>query len=215
LKPEGGQHGGASAGLILAAGGSSRMGTPKQLLAVRGRPLLEQVVAQAGASRLDEVVVVLGGSAERISAEVEMGRARVVVNPDHASGMASSLRVGLAALGPEIERAVVILGDQPDVSAAVLDELLDLQTAEQLPAAALSFGGLLHPPVVLDRRLWPELSSLEGDVGCRALIRSRPELVAALPVSEDSRHPVDIDTPEDYQRLLAEAAPDSGSTRPS
>jgi CTP:molybdopterin cytidylyltransferase MocA len=209
LKPEGGQHGGASAGLILAAGGSSRMGTPKQLLAVRGRPLLEQVVAQAGASRLDEVVVVLGGSAERISAEVEMGRARVVVNPDYASGMASSLRVGLAALGPEIERAVVILGDQPDVSAAVLDELLDLQTAEQLPAAALSFGGLLHPPVVLDRRLWPELSSLEGDVGCRALIRSRPELVAALPVSADSRHPVDIDTPEDYHRLLAGAQPDS------
>jgi CTP:molybdopterin cytidylyltransferase MocA len=190
------------------------MGTPKQLLAVRGRPLLEQVVAQAGASRLDEVVVVLGGSAERISAEVEMGRARVVVNPDYASGMASSLRVGLAALGPEIERAVVILGDQPDVSAALLDELLDLQTAERLPAAALSFGGLLHPPVVLDRRLWPELSSLEGDAGCRALIRSRPELVAALPVSEDSRHPVDIDTPEDYHRLLAGAEPDSGSTRP-
>lgn len=212
MKPEGRQHGGASAGLILAAGGSSRMGTPKQLLAVRGRPLLEQVVAQAGASRLDEVVVVLGGSAERISAEVEMGRARVVVNPDYASGMASSLRVGLAALGPEIERAVVILGDQPDVSAAVLDELLDLQTAEQLPAAALSFGGLLHPPVVLDRHLWPELSSLEGDVGCRALIRSRPELVAALPVSEDCRHPVDIDTPEDYHRLLAGAASDSDST---
>jgi CTP:molybdopterin cytidylyltransferase MocA len=203
LRAEGGRHGGASAGLILAAGGSSRMGSPKQLLSVRGRPLLEHVVARANASRLDEVLVVLGGSAERIVAEVEMGRAGVVVNPDYASGMASSLRVGLAALGPAIERAVVILGDQPDVSAALLNQLLDLQTAEQLPAAALSFGGLLHPPVVLDRELWPELSSLEGDVGCRALIRSRPELVAVLPVSDDPRHPVDIDTPEDYQRLVA------------
>ena len=179
------------------------MGSPKQLLSVRGRPLLEHVVVQANASRLDEVLVVLGGNSERIAAEVEMGRARVVLNPDYVSGMASSLRVGLAALGPAIERAVVILGDQPDVSAALLDGLLDLQTAEQLPAAALSFGGLLHPPVVLDRELWPELSSLEGDVGCRALIRSRPELVASLAVSGDSRHPVDIDTPEDYQRLVS------------
>jgi molybdenum cofactor cytidylyltransferase len=185
------------------------MGSPKQLLPVRGRPLLERVLAAAGASRLDQVLVVLGGNAERIAAEVDLGRARVVLNPDYASGMASSLRAGLSALDPEIQRVVVILGDQPDISAAVLDELLDLQLREGLPAAALSFGGLLHPPVVLDRILWPELGSLEGDVGCRALIRSRPELVAALPVSEDSRHPVDIDTPEDYQRLVAGSAPSS------
>lgn len=185
------------------------MGSPKQLLSLRGRPLLEHVVAQANGSRLDEVFVVLGGNAERIAAEVEMGRAHVILNADYASGMASSLRMGLGTLGPGIERAVVILGDQPDISAALLDELLDLQAAEHLPAAALSFGGLLHPPVVLDRQLWLELSSLEGDVGCRALIRSRPELVAALPVSEDSRHPVDVDTPEDYHRLVAGAAPDS------
>jgi CTP:molybdopterin cytidylyltransferase MocA len=178
------------------------MGSPKQLLAVRGRPLLEHVVAQAGASGLDEVLVVLGGSAERITAAVDMGRARVVLNPDYATGMASSLRVGLAALGPEVERAAVILGDQPDVSAVLIDELLELQVREGMPAAALSFGGLLHPPVVLERELWPELSSLQGDIGCRALIRSHPELVAALGVSEDPRHPVDIDTPEDYERLV-------------
>jgi CTP:molybdopterin cytidylyltransferase MocA len=185
------------------------MGSPKQLLSVRGRPLLEHVLAQANASRLDEVLVVLGGNAERIAAEVDLGRARVILNPDYASGMASSLRACLAALSPGIQRAVVILGDQPDVSATLLDDLLDLQLERGLPAAALSFGGLLHPPVVLDRQLWPELSSLEGDVGCRALIRARPELVAALPVSDDSRHPIDIDTPEDYRRLVARAAPDS------
>jgi CTP:molybdopterin cytidylyltransferase MocA len=183
------------------------MGSPKQLLVVRGRPLLEHVVVQATASRLDEVLVVLGGSAERITAAVDMGRARVVLNPDYATGMASSLRVGMAALGPEIERAVVILGDQPDVTASLIDELLELQASAGLPAAALSFGGLLHPPVVLDRELWPDLSSLQGDVGCRALIRSRPDLVAALPVSEDPRHPVDIDTPEDYERLLSSPGP--------
>jgi molybdenum cofactor cytidylyltransferase len=198
---------GLSAGLVLAAGGSSRMGSPKQLLPIRGRPLLELVLAAAGASRLDRVLVVLGGNAERIAAEVDLGRARVVLNLDYASGMASSLRVGLAALDPDVQRVAVILGDQPDISAALLDELLDLQFQEGLPAAALSFGGLLHPPVVLDRRLWPELSSLEGDVGCRALIRSRPELVASLPVSDDARHPIDIDTPDDYRRLVSQPPP--------
>jgi molybdenum cofactor cytidylyltransferase len=197
----------SSAGVVLAAGSSRRMGRPKQLLPVDGRPLLEGVVARACASRLDEVVVVLGANAEAITAAVALGRARAVVNPDHASGMSSSLRAGLAALGPGVDRAVVILGDQPAVSAALLDELLDLQARSGLPAAALGFGGLLHPPVVLRRELWGDLAELEGDVGCRALIRARPELVAALPVSEDARHPVDVDTPEDYRRLVGGPTP--------
>ncbi len=197
----------SSAGVVLAAGSSRRMGRPKQLLPVDGRPLLEGVVARACASRLDEVVVVLGANAEAITAAVALGQARAVVNPDHASGMSSSLRAGLAALGPGVDRAVVILGDQPAVSVALLDELLDLQARSGLPAAALSFGGLLHPPVVLRRELWGDLAELEGDVGCRALIRARPELVAALPVSEDARHPVDVDTPEDYRRLVGGPTP--------
>ena len=195
-----------SAGLVLAAGGSSRMGSPKQLLPWQGTTLLEHVVAQACASGLDEVLVVLGGSAEQILARVQLGRARVVRNLDYASGMASSLRAGLAAVGPGVQRAVVILGDQPAVSGELLDALLALQAKRRLPAAALSFGGLLHPPVVLDRELWPALRSLEGDVGCRALIRARPELVAALPVPGDSRHPVDVDTREDYRRWSEEAS---------
>jgi CTP:molybdopterin cytidylyltransferase MocA len=191
-----------SAGLVLAAGASRRMGRPKQLLPVGGRPLLEHVVAQACASGLDEVLVVLGASADAIRGQVDFGRAQTLVNPGHASGMSSSLRVGLAALGADVERAVVILGDQPAVSGELLDELLDLQAGSGLPAAALSFGGLLHPPVVLRRELWGDLESLEGDVGCRALIRAKPELVAVLPTASDAGHPVDVDTPEDYERLL-------------
>jgi molybdenum cofactor cytidylyltransferase len=193
----------SSAGIVLAAGASRRMGRPKQLLPVDGRPLLEGVVASACASRLDEVVVVLGAAADAIVDRVALGRARVVLNADHATGMGSSVRAGLAALGPEVERAMVILGDQPAISGDLLDELIDLQERSGLPAAALSFGGLLHPPVVLLRELWGDLSSLEGDVGCRAVIRARPELVAALPATGDLRHPVDVDTPEDYERLLS------------
>ena len=192
----------SSAGVVLAGGASRRMGRPKQLLPVGGRPLLEHVVAQACASRLDEVVVVLGAGAEAIRAQVDLGRARAVVNADYAAGMSSSLRAGLAALGSDVERAVVVLGDQPAVTAELVDRLLDLQAGSGLPSAAMDFGGLLHPPVVLRRELWGDLAALEGDVGCRALIRARPELVAALPAAADARHPVDVDTPEDYERLL-------------
>jgi molybdenum cofactor cytidylyltransferase len=178
------------------------MGRPKQLLDVGGRPMLEVVVAQASASLLDEVIVVLGAEAKQISDAVDFGRARVIVNPDHASGMSSSLLAGIAALGDDVERAVVILGDQPDISGPLLNELLDLQQRSALPAAALSFGGLLHPPVVLTRELWADLENLQGDVGCRALIRQRPELVATLPADGGHKHPTDIDTPEDYERLV-------------
>ena len=189
--------------MVLAAGSSTRMGSPKQLLRVDGRPLLELVVDRACASTLDRVLVVLGGNADAIQDGVDFGRAEVIHNPDHASGMSSSLRAGLGVLGEDTDRAMVILGDQPDISPGLLDELLDLQTGSGLPAAALSFGGMLHPPVVLMRELWGDLRALDGDVGCRALIRARPELVAALPASASSRHPVDVDTPEDYQRLIS------------
>jgi CTP:molybdopterin cytidylyltransferase MocA len=177
------------------------MGSPKQLLSIDGRPLLEVVVGHACASRLDDVLVVLGAAGDEIRRRVDLGRARVVVNPDHASGMASSLRAGLAALDETVDRVVVILGDQPDIGGGLLNRLLDLQEQSGLPAAALSFNGLLHPPVVLERPLWGDLMSLEGDVGCRAVIRARPDLVASLVSRDDLHHPVDVDTPEDYRRL--------------
>jgi molybdenum cofactor cytidylyltransferase len=193
----------SSTGVVLAAGSSRRMGSPKQLLSINGRPLLEFVVAQVCASRLDDVLVVLGAAADEIRVAVDFGRAKVLVNADHATGMASSLRAGLAALGSEVDRAMVILGDQPDISAHLLDSLLDLQEETGLPAAALNFGGLLHPPVVLKRELWGDLYELEGDVGCRAVIRAKPELVAKLMAETDLKHPVDVDTPDDYRRLTS------------
>ena len=183
------------------------MGRPKQLLSFNGRPLLEGVVAAANDSTLDEVVVVLGANAEAIMAGVDLGRARVVVNPDHDSGLGSSLRAGLASLDPGVERAMVILGDQPAVSAGLFNRLLALQATSGLPSAALRFGTLLHPPVVLERSLFGDLGSLEGDVGCRAVVRGRPELVAPLTAEAGGDHPIDLDTPEDYQRLLGGVRP--------
>lgn len=180
------------------------MGQPKQLLPVGGRPLLGIVVSQVCASRLDEVVVVLGRHAEEIAAAVDLGRARTVVNADYASGMSSSLQAGIAAMGGDVQRVVIVLGDQPDVSSSLIDDLIELQATSGRPAASLSFDGLLHPPVVLDRSLWSDLEELQGDVGCRALIRGRPELVAALPVAGRTGHPIDIDTLDDYHRLVGD-----------
>jgi molybdenum cofactor cytidylyltransferase len=190
-----------SAGLVLAAGASRRMGSPKQLLPVAGRPLLETVVAAACASSLDDVVVILGANAAAIQDGVSWGRARVVVNPAHHEGMSTSLQAGIHSLGPSIERLVVILGDQPEISAALIGRLLAEQEESGLPASALSFDGLLHPPVVMRRDLWPDLLALRGDVGCRHIIRANPELVARVPAHTPLHHPVDIDTPEDFQRL--------------
>jgi molybdenum cofactor cytidylyltransferase len=204
-----------SAGIVLAAGASSRMGSPKQLLNVHGRPLLEVVLDAACASSLDDVVVVLGANADAVRSAVHLGRARVVVNDEHAQGMSTSLRRGITALGSEVDRAVVILGDQPDVTAAVIDSVLAAQSSSGLPAAALSFDGLLHPPVVVDRSLWPDLVALHGDVGCRQLIRARPELVAAVPTPTPRHHPVDIDTPEDFAQLSASQPQSAADSMPA
>ena len=180
------------------------MGEPKQLLPVRGRPLLETALAAACDSQLDEVVLVLGAHADEIRRSVRLGRARVVLNPDHAQGMSTSLKAGIASLTGNVARAVVILGDQPDITAAVVDQLLEAQIASGLPAAALSFDGLLHPPVVLARELWADIDALQGDVGCRALVRAHPELVAAVAADRPGGHPLDVDTREDFERLAAD-----------
>jgi molybdenum cofactor cytidylyltransferase len=192
--------------VILAAGASRRMGEPKQLLPVAGRPLLERVVSAACEAQLDDVVVVLGAHADEISRSVAFGRARVVVNPDHEQGMSTSLRLGVTSLGPEIDRAVVILGDQPDITAALLDRLLAAQATSGLPAAALSFDGLLHPPMVLARKLWAGLDALQGDVGLRDVVRAHPELVVAIAADHPRGRPVDIDTREDFEQLTRDPA---------
>ena len=182
------------------------MGEPKHLLPVHGRPLLERALAAACDAKLDEVVVVLGAHADAIRHSVRLGRARVVLNPDYSQGMSTSLKAGIDALDDDVTRVVVILGDQPDLSAEVVDRLLDTQEASGLPAAALSFDGLLHPPMVLARELWGEIDSLEGDVGLRALVRAHPELVAAVPADSPGGHPLDIDTREDFELLAADPA---------
>jgi len=193
-----------TAALILAAGTSSRMGRPKQLLDVGGRSMVATVVAEVAASAVGDVVVVLGDRAAEVAVAVDPEQARVVIASGYAEGMAASLRAGLAALPAATERVLIVLGDQPMVTSALLDVLLRLHERSGLPAAAVSVAGLPQPPAVVDRRMWAELEALLGDTGLRSVLRAHPELLTTLPVGDEQL--LDVDTPTDYARLRAAAA---------
>jgi molybdenum cofactor cytidylyltransferase len=193
-----------TAGLVLAAGASRRMGRTKQLLPLGASTLLGTVLATARSARLDEIVLVLGAEAETIAAAVDTHGIRVVLAADHAEGMGASLRAGVAALGPEIERVAVLLGDQPRVTPGLVDALLERHLASGLGAAAVSAGGVLQPPVVADRRLWPQLLASRGDSGLRTVLRADRGMVATLCVEGAT---VDVDTPDDYRRVLMTEEP--------
>jgi len=209
-------------GVILAAGSSVRMGCPKQLLPLAGRPLLEHVVETALASRLAEVVVVLGARADEVRAGVRLlagDRIRVVVNEAHEQGVSTSLRCGLAACAAESDAAAILLGDQPGVTRSLLERTLDAFDVRRAPIVRPVFRLADHEPepghpVVLARSVWSRIESLNGDEGVRAVIARNPELLETVPI--EAAAPCDVDTLEDYARVCAAAARAvavNGSTR--
>ena len=195
-------------GVILAAGVSTRMGCPKQLLPFAGRPLLQHVVDAAAAACLDEIVLVLGHAAEEIGAAITLPvrlPVRVVVNPEPAEGQSASLRIGLGAADARATAAVVLLGDQPQVTRALIDRVAEAFLAGDAPAARPVWrgqGGDRIPghPVFLARRLWPEVERLGGDQGARVLLAAHPEWV--LEVACEDQPPTDIDDVDDYERAV-------------
>jgi molybdenum cofactor cytidylyltransferase len=190
-------------GVVLAAGASTRMGRPKQLLEIAGRPLLQHVVDAALASSLDEVIVVLGHRADEVEAALRLGgRARAVANPEFAAGQITSLRCGLAAANPAARAAAVLLGDQPTLRSEAIDEMVAAFLAAGARAARPVYpdaGGRPGHPVLLAREIFHELDPLRGDQGARTLFsEGRP---GVLEVSVAGQPPPDIDTPEDLTRI--------------
>lgn len=186
-----------TAAIVLAAGSSSRLGRPKQLVDWEGRPLLENVVASVCSWPVDRVVVVIGHRAEEILAAVDFGEADVAINESWAEGMASSLRVAFDVLtrDPRCERALVALGDQPRIPPEVPTGLLEAADRSDRPAVVPVFRYERGNPVVFDRSLWPRLMTLEGDTGAAGLLLAHDEWVEE--VRFDHVRPGDIDTEAD------------------
>ncbi len=187
-------------GIVLAAGTSSRLGCTKQLLELRGKPLVQHVVDAADAAGLDEIVVVLGHEAGRVRAALTLpANARAVVNPRYAEGQSSSLAAGLDAAGPASEAAVVLQADQPGVGAAAVRALVDAFRERRARIVRVRYRGA-PGPALLSRAIWDEVRLIGGDTGARELIAARPEWVEEVPIDADA--PPDVDTLEDWDRLL-------------
>jgi molybdenum cofactor cytidylyltransferase len=202
-----------TAAIVLAAGGSQRLGRPKQLLNVRGRPLIEHVVAMISTWPVDTVAVVLGAHADEILEAVDLGDAVVLVNDDWTEGVASSLRVGLDFLSRDAacQRAFVALGDQPDIPGDVPIGLMATVASATRPALVPVYRYERANPVLFDRQLWPRLMSLEGDVGAAGMLKAHPEWVEE--VRFDHLPPHDVDTEADAAELGGRAGhPSPGSS---
>lgn len=186
------------AGLLLAAGLSSRMGSQKALLELEGESLVRRAARRALAGGLDPLVVVVGHEADRVSSELAGLPCRIELNPHFASGIASSLRVGVAALGDQIDAAMVLLADMPFVTAEMIATLAERWREHRPPLVISEYGGVPAPPTLYDRRLFPELRELrDGQSGREIVKRHRAE---ALIVEWPATALADLDVPEDYTR---------------
>jgi molybdenum cofactor cytidylyltransferase len=185
------------AGLVLAAGRSTRMGGPNKLTEeINGQPLVRIVTEQVLASRARPVMVVTGHQRERVERALAGLAVNFVHNPDYADGLSTSLKAGIAAMPAEADGAIVCLGDMPQVGAALIDRLLAaFDPARGALVVVPTIAGKRGNPVVWSRRFFPDLMAVEGDVGARHLIGGYPEAVVEVPV-EDAAAMTDVDTPE-------------------
>jgi molybdenum cofactor cytidylyltransferase len=189
--------------ILLAAGTSSRMGQAKQLLPLGSSTVLAQTLEHARASAVDEVILVLGSSAEPIRHQLSqtlLAGVKVVVNQSYEQGMASSLRAGLSALDPQSAATLIILGDQPFTLPQTLDRIIQAYRDSGAQIVIPTHQGTRGNPVLLDRSLFSEAMALEGDVGCRAIFRNHLDKIVNVEV-EDAGILLDIDDREDYERL--------------
>jgi CTP:molybdopterin cytidylyltransferase MocA len=184
----------AHGAILLAGGASRRLGRPKQLIEIDGEPLLRRVARALLATAPRELVVVLGHDDARMRPALHDLPLRAVVAEDHAEGLAASLRRGVAALDAECAGALIALTDQPALDTAHLIALRDAWLAAPGRAAASAYAGVLGVPALLPRGWFADLARLAGDVGARALLRTRADDVIAIPAPALAR---DLDTPAD------------------
>jgi molybdenum cofactor cytidylyltransferase len=186
-------------GLILAAGEARRFGSQKLLAPLDGRPLVQHVIDAANASCLEDITLVVGAGADDLVAHLDLGRTRVVTNPDPTRGLASSLQAGLRALDPRLHAALVLLGDVPGVTTALVDELVARGRETRASAVVSVWRGRRSPPVILHKSLWAAAFALQGDIGMREVLKDQDVVEFAITDALGSLD--DIDTREDHARV--------------
>jgi molybdenum cofactor cytidylyltransferase len=196
------ERSGAVAGVVLAAGSSTRMGRNKLFFELDGETLLRRVVRRAIAAGLDPVIVVVGHEAEHARAEIAALPCKPVDNPDHALGINRSLRTGISHVPERARAAVVMLADMPFVTSRMVAGLVARYRESTAPLVISAYGDVNAPPMLYDRALFPELRQMAGE-GCgrQVVRRHRDEAIA---VSWPEAALQDIDVPEDYDRIRAE-----------
>lgn len=191
------------AAIVLAAGASTRLGQPKQLLNLNGESLLRRTVRLALESGCKPVFVILGFEAARMQQELSGLEANPVINEDWRTGMGSSLRSGITAAKketPESQKVLVLLCDQPALSTELLSHLLRTSTEAKSLIAASSYAGRLGVPAIFDRQLFPELLKVEGDQGARSIIQRHLDQTSTV---EFPAGIIDIDIPADLAKLTS------------
>jgi molybdenum cofactor cytidylyltransferase len=189
------------AGVILAAGGSDRMGRVKQLLPWRGEPLVKHVVRIAITSGLSPVIVVVGDAEDEVKNVLAGLQVDIVDNPDWRLGQSSSLQIGLNALPANTGAAVFLLADMPRIPGPLIQALMEKHLMTLSPVIAPLIDGQRGNPVLFDRKTFTELGKIKGDTGGRALFS---KYSVSWVEWHDSTVLNDVDTEEDYQRLLSE-----------
>jgi molybdenum cofactor cytidylyltransferase len=189
-------------GLILGAGASQRLGPPKQLLPFRDTTMLGWVVRQAQtATDVDELIVVLGRAADEVRERVDFGTARVVENKVFAEGCSSSYRAGLAALNPESQAVMIILGDQPGIMPEVIDRLAEEWRRTESLIALCSYNGRKGHPMIFSKAIFDQLEGLHGDKAAWKLVDANADRVQD--VHFNLPFPDDINTAADFERITA------------
>lgn len=191
-----------ASGLVLAAGGSRRLGQPKQLLPYGGATLLDHVVATARECSFDQLLVALGGAQDDVRARVDLAGAEVVVARDYRGGCSSSIAAAIEGLDPRCEVLVLMLGDQPGVTAAAVSALLGGRG--DAPMAVCRYEDGRGHPLAFGPALFDDLSRLHGDKGVWRLMDTLGEAVVEVPVPGPV--PLDVDTWADYEAVVAAGA---------
>jgi molybdenum cofactor cytidylyltransferase len=189
------------AAVVLAAGMSTRMEGNKLLAQIEGEALVRRVVRSAEASRAQPIIVVTGHEHERVKTALAGIDCRIVHNSNFREGLSTSLQTGIRAVG-ECDGAIILLGDMPVISSSLIDKMISALDPENACAICVAtFCGRRGNPVLFDRRFFPELQAMSGDVGARDVVAKYRELVCEVEAGNEGPL-IDLDTSQDLERFL-------------